>query len=157
MKVLFDTNVILDLMLDRAPFAEEAERVLSLAEGGEVQGFVGATSITTIYYLATKVLGEQAARSATHKLLTIFEVAPIHREVLQNAFLLPFQDFEDAVLSEAASQVGAEAIVTRNTRDFRRSALSVYTPSDLLQKVSEPHPESGEDASTDPGIAVPES
>ena len=69
MRVLFDTNVILDLMLDRAPFAEEAERALSLVRGGQIQGFVGATSITTIYYLATKVLGEQAARSETRKLL----------------------------------------------------------------------------------------
>ena len=133
MKVLFDTNVILDLMLDRAPFAEVAERLVSSAESGDLTGCLGATTITTIHYLAAKVLGSQRSLGEIRKLLTIFEIAPVNRPVLVKALELSFSDFEDAVLHEAARQAGAEAIVTRNRSDFASSEIPVYSPEDLVQ------------------------
>lgn len=144
MKVLFDTNVILDLMLDREPFAEVAERLVSSAESGALTGCLGATTITTIHYLAAKVLGSQRSLDEVRKLLVIFEIAPVNRPVLERALDLGFSDFEDAVLHEAARQSGAEAIVTRNRFDFANSEIPVYSPEELAEALDSQAPDSGE-------------
>lgn len=133
MRVLFDTNVILDLMLNRAPFAEVSERLVASAESGTLTGYLGATTLTTIHYLASKALGSQRSLGEVRKLMAIFEVAPVDRPVLEAAIELAFSDFEDAVLYEAARRVGAEAIVTRNGSDFSTSEIPVYSPEKLAQ------------------------
>lgn len=133
MKVLFDTNIILDLMLDRVPFAEVSEHLVSSAESGTLTGCLGATTVTTIHYLAAKVLGSQRSLDEIRKLLVIFEIASVNRSVLEKALDLGFSDFEDAVLYEAARQAGAEAIVTRNQDDFANSEIPVYSPEELAQ------------------------
>lgn len=144
MKVLFDTNVILDLMLDRAPFAEVSERLVSSAESGVLTGCLGATTVTTIHYLAAKVLGSKRSLDEVRKLLVIFEVAPVNRPVLERALDLGFPDFEDAVLHEAARQAGAEVIVTRNRSDFADSEIPVYSPEELAQALDSQVPDVGE-------------
>ena len=120
-------------MLDRTPFAEVSEHLVSRAESRTLTGCLGATTITTIHYLAAKVLGSQRSLDEIRKLLVIFEIAPVHRPVLERALDLGFSDFEDAVLYEAARQAGAEAIVTRNQDDFASSEIPVYSPEELAQ------------------------
>ncbi len=132
MKVLFDTNVILDVLLDREPFSTEASILLSKVEKSEIIGFSCATTITTIHYLTTKVLGSEAASKHIQSLLALFVIAPVNRVVLESAFAARFKDFEDAVLHEAAVHAGAQNIVTRNLSDFKKATLSVYDPSELL-------------------------
>ncbi len=132
MKVLFDTNVVLDALLERKPFVDAALQLLAKVERGELTGYLGATTVTTIYYLAAKARSPQAADAHLRNLLLLFEVAPINRLVIQQALDAQFSDFEDAVLSFAAVQVGADAIVTRNGRDFKKSTLPVYAPEELL-------------------------
>jgi predicted nucleic acid-binding protein len=144
LKVLFDTNVILDLMLDRAPFAEVSERLVSSAESGSLTGCLSATTVTTIHYLAAKVLGSQRSLDEVRKLLVIFEVAPVNRPVLERALDLGFSDFEDAVLHEAARQAGVEAIVTRNRSDFANSEIPVYSPEELAEALDSQAPDNGE-------------
>ncbi len=144
MKVLFDTNVILDLMLDRAPFAEVSERLVSSAESGLLTGCISATTVTTIHYLAAKVLGSQRSLDEVRKLLVIFEIAPVNRPVLERALDLGFSDYEDAVLHEAARQSGAEAIVTRNRSDFANSEIPVYSPEELAEALDSQAPDYGE-------------
>lgn len=132
MKVLFDTNVILDVLLEREPFCEEATRLMAAVELGNVQGYVCATTLTTIHYLATKTIGEKAARTAIGQLLKLFEVAPVTRIVISEALDSNFADFEDAVLTQAALHVGALGIVTRNSKDFENATLAIYSPAALL-------------------------
>jgi predicted nucleic acid-binding protein len=124
---------VLDVLLDREPFAEPAADLLSRAEAGEIAGCLCATTITTIHYLASKVVGDKESLLAVRKLLSIFEVAPVNRPVLEAALDSRLADFEDAVLYEAARQVSAQAIVTRDPADFKKSALPVYSPRELLQ------------------------
>jgi hypothetical protein len=88
--------------------------------------------VTTIHYLAAKVVGARRARAEVARLLSLFEIAPVNRGVLEGALQAGFSDFEDAVTHEAARQVDAQAIVTRNLRDFKRSAIPVYSPGDML-------------------------
>ena len=133
MKVLFDTNVILDVLLDREPFSEEASILLSKVEQSEIIGFACATTITTIHYLATKALGSEAAARHIQSLLSLFVIAPVNRVVLENAFASKFKDFEDAVLHEAALNAGAEYIVTRNISDFKKTKLPAYEPAEFLK------------------------
>lgn len=115
MRVLFDTNVVLDLLLDREPFGADATELAA-----------------TIHYLVTKARGGERARSHVRSLLQIFEVAPVTRPVLEAALELPCPDFEDAVLHEAAREVGAAAIVTRDPADFPPAGLAVFSPRELL-------------------------
>jgi predicted nucleic acid-binding protein len=128
--------VVLDLLLDREPFAEPAAVLLSRVEAGEIQGCLCATTVTTIHYLASKVVGAKQALLAIRKLLSIFEIAPVDRSALEAALESGLPDFEDAVLHEAARQVSAEAIVTRDPDDFKRAVLPVYSPRELHQALA---------------------
>ena len=135
MKVLFDTNVVLDHLLGREPFVSNAEQLLNLVDTGRIDGIICSTTATTIHYLASKAVGAPAAMEYLRQLLSIFDVATVDRDVLKGALDLGFSDFEDAVLHEAACKAGAVAIVTRNGRDFTRSALPVFDPAELLAAV----------------------
>jgi predicted nucleic acid-binding protein len=131
LRVLIDTNVILDVMLDREPFVTASAEVLSRVEAGELTGCICATTVTTLHYLATQAVGPEQALAEVRKALSLFEIAPVGRAVLESALDLGFKDFEDAVLHEAARQVGAQGIVTRNARDFKAATLAIYTPEEL--------------------------
>jgi predicted nucleic acid-binding protein len=133
MIILFDTNVILDVMFDRAPFSDPASQLLSLVERGEISGIICATTVTTMYYLVTKVLGKNESQAKIKDLITLFEIASVNRAVIEDALKSNFSDFEDSVLNQAANHAGAEAIVTRDTKGFRRSKLPVYSPHELLK------------------------
>ena len=132
MKTLFDTNVILDVLLDREPFSNDAALLLSKVEQSEIIGFICATTVTTIYYIVNKALGSQAASHHIQSLLSLFVIAPVNRMVLENAVASKFEDFEDAVLHEAACPAGAKYIVTRNIADFKNSKIPVFEPMEFI-------------------------
>jgi len=133
LKILLDTNIVLDLLMDRMPFADAAAELFSKVEDGSATGYLCGTTITTVYYLAAKVVGTPKAQEEIKKLLTLFEVAPVNRHVLQSALDAGFADFEDAVIHEAACHVGAEAIVTRNQKDFKKSKMPVYSAEEITK------------------------
>jgi predicted nucleic acid-binding protein len=135
MKVLFDTNVILDVLLAREPHAEVAARLLNLVDRGRIEGVVGATTLTTIHYLATKAVGRRQAKKHVGALMAMFEVAPVDHGVLARALDLGLPDYEDAVLHEAGRAAGVAGIVTRNGKDFRGAPLPIFTPRELLAGV----------------------
>ena len=136
MKILVDTNIVLDLLLDRTPHAMAAAQIFSLVERNVLSGCLCATTLTTVHYLATKVVGQKRSREEIRKLLRLFEVAPVNRAVLEAALEAEgFSDFEDAVLHEAARQADADALVTRNEKDFKKAVLAVYGPSELINIV----------------------
>ena len=135
MNVLFDTNVILDVLLEREPHVEAASRLFALVDNGRIRGCICATTATTIYYIAAKSFGGRRARDQIHGLLGLFEVAPVDRPVLDGALDLDFSDYEDAVVHEAARAVGATAIVTRDRDDFAHSAIPVLAPAELLATI----------------------
>ena len=133
MRLLFDTNVVLDVLLDREPFSTRMAFLFSKVEKGELSGYLCATTITTIHYLASKAVGANEAKAEIGKLLNLFEIAPVNRPVLEAALQSKFPDFEDAVVHEAAQHVGAHGIVTRDVRGFKQATISVYSPEELIQ------------------------
>ena len=132
MRVLVDTNVVLDLLLARSPFADTAAGVFALVENSRVEGFLCATTITTVDYILGQTLPPQKARDALQRLLDLFGVAPVNRPVLEQALRSGIADFEDAVLERSARLVGADAIVTRNGKDFRKAEVTILDPAELL-------------------------
>ena len=129
---MLDTNVVLDVLLDRTAFVDQSSQILDLVERGAVTGLLCATTITTLAYLAGKSVGKQQATKQIRRLLSLFEVAPVTRAVLDAALASKAPDFEDAVLAEAALQAGAHAIITRNLRDFAHSPVRAHTPAQWL-------------------------
>jgi predicted nucleic acid-binding protein len=130
--VLLDTNVVLDLLLERPGFVNEAQQIFDRVEAGTCHAMLCATTVTTIDYLARKQLGHLGARSALTALLDLYDIAAVTRATLTMALTSEMSDFEDAVLAHAAHQAGAQAIITRNLRDFAKSPVRTYTPTQFL-------------------------
>lgn len=134
MIVLFDTDVVLDVLLDRSPHARAGTALFAAVETGRLSGVIGATTVTTVHCLAARSVGDRRARVEIGRLLELFNVAPVTRIVLEGALSLRgFKDFEDAVLHEAGRNAGVQAIVTRNQKDFASSSLQVHSPGQLLE------------------------
>jgi len=132
LRVLIDTNIVMDVLLARRPFVESASRIFSLVEQSKIEASLCATTVTTVDYLLTQSLSRDEARQALRGLLDLFKIAPVNRSVIEKALRSKIEDFEDAVLEQAACLVGAEAIITRNTKDFGRSSIKALDPAELL-------------------------
>ena len=136
MKVLFDTNIILDVLLVRDPFFALSANLLDAVESKDIDGFLCATTITTIDYLVTKFQNKSVAKLAISKLLSLYSIAEVNQTVLNFANTSNFSDFEDAVLYFSALNVGVDSIVTRNNNDFTSANLPVYTPNQLWDLIN---------------------
>lgn len=136
MKILFDTNIILDGILFRKPFANAAIELFSILEKKALQGYLAATTVTTIYYIARKAYEEKRIRKLIERLFLIFDVAENTKPDFEIALNSKIKDFEDAVLYQTAKRVGCDGIVTRNLKDFRTAKLPVYSPDHLLKKLN---------------------
>lgn len=132
MKILIDTNVVLDALLDREPFAQYATQIFALTEQSQLESYLCATTVTTVDYLLLQALKKSEARSALKRLIELFEIAPVNRPVLEAALRSKITDFEDAVLEQAAHLVGAQSIISRNVKDFKKSIVKVLDPVELL-------------------------
>ena len=135
MKALIDTNVILDVLCDREPFAEDAQTVFKMCEVKRVEGFISAHSVPNIIYIMRKELDTEKISDILEKLTLIFKIADLKGSDLKNAVRLRFADYEDAVQSVCAQRIGADVIVTRNIKDFSGSKVMAITPSELISRL----------------------
>ena len=136
-KIAFDTNVLLDSILNR-PERDDALRLMLAVSEEKAVGIISANSITDIYYLARKGVGDQAAREAIFDLLSMFDVAPVDGDVCSMALNEPMSDYEDAVLAVCAAREGADYIATRD-KGFLEAAspVQVRTPVSLVRIIEE--------------------
>jgi len=132
MKVLLDTDIILDLLLARPGFAGDAVALFQAHDRGEIEGFISAITPANVFYIAGKVLGRQNTLQAIYELLASVNVCAVNQRVLQIALNSSISDFEDAVQTASAVNAKLNAIVTRNLNDYKNSPLPVYSPSDFL-------------------------
>ena len=130
--VLLDTNIVIDVLHQREPFAKEAAQILKLVEQGDIKASVCATTVTTIDYLATKFTDSAQSRKLVNFLLALCDVADVNKRVLLAALESSMTDYEDAVIAESAKSSGIRTIITRNGKDFKGSGLNVYSPSQWL-------------------------
>lgn len=131
MRLLIDTNVILDFLQAREPFVEPAAHLFERIDAGEIEGFITATSITNIYYIVRKMAGQEVARAAIAQLLCDLNICTVDLDVLERAIALDFQDFEDAVQYACAVVYDLDAIVTRDAAGFVNAEIPVIAPENL--------------------------
>jgi predicted nucleic acid-binding protein len=132
LKLLLDINIVLDVVLEREPWAAEAAVLLSHLERGEAEGFVASHTITTLYYIVRKEKDRRAAATAVTDLLRIVRVVPLADADYQQAIALGLDDFEDAVQAAAALNIGAEFLISRNADDFADIAVPIRTAGEIL-------------------------
>ncbi len=132
MKILLDTNIVLDLLLEREQFFDAAKNIFLLVEEKKIRGFLSASSITTIHYLVNKSLSKDEANKVIEMLLILFEIAPLNKNIFVNALENIGVDFEDSVIHSCAFSSKVDYIVTRDKKGFKTSKVSILTPMEFL-------------------------
>ena len=131
MKILLDTNIIVDNLARRDEYGESLQ-ILNLCENGFVGGVVTTATVMDVMYIMRKHLRLHEVRDSIQMLLQIVDVVPVLKSDISAALLGGFSDFEDAVQASCAMRVKADYIVTRNAKDFEKSPVPAVPPDDLL-------------------------
>jgi len=138
MRVLLDTDVVLDLIMARQPFVSAAVELFDLGELGAFEPHISALTPLNVFYIARKAKSSTDLRSAVKQLVQRVKVCPLDRATIIAAFILPFNDYEDAVQHCCATANSLDAIVTRNTKDYKNATLPVFTPTEFLNHLKSP-------------------
>ena len=136
MRVLLDTDVVLDVMLARLPFAQTAAQLLDLAEKGLFEAYISSITPINIFYVARKAKNIGDLKQALSRLLQTVRICAIDHSILTSGLALPFADYEDAVQHAAATASNLDAIVTRNLKDYKNATLPVFSPTDFLNQLT---------------------
>jgi predicted nucleic acid-binding protein len=132
MIVFCDTNILMDVLLDREPFVAEARKLWFLAERGRIQGTVSALSFPNVYYVARKTRGHEAALAMLKAMRDTFQIVECDAQIIHQAMDSKFADYEDAIQHFSALRVNAACMVSRNPRHFPKSSLPVLTPHEFF-------------------------
>ncbi len=137
MRVLLDTNVILDQISLRQPFFNDSHRIIELCTNKKIEGFVAAHSVTNIFYILRHEMSLEERRSVLIGFCKLLTVVGIDKEKLiaslENEY---FSDVEDCLQTECAKSCGADYIVTRNVKDFQSSAVPAILPDEFLKLIN---------------------
>jgi len=136
-KLLIDTNVVLDIALNRKSFYPDAMSVFVLAEQNIITGYVSASAITDVFYIASKDLGKVGAREALKHLLHVFYPATVTGNDIYKALELGWDDFEDSVQFVVGEGFSIDYIVTRNPADFASGSIPTITPKQLMRIITD--------------------
>ncbi len=137
MRVLIDTNIILDFFLEREPFRTDAEALFQAIQSKQVRGYVTATTVTDIFYIARRQTRSiERARQAVSETLAVMQICLVNRPILEQAFASPLTDFEDAVQLACAIANNLDAIITRDTQGFAGAILPILSVGELLERLS---------------------
>jgi len=131
--MLIDTDVLIDVALDRSPHADASVELLRLLESRPRSAFVAWHSLSNLYYLVRPKRGGAEVRGFIDDLTRFVLVAPTDTDALRYALNMRIPDFEDAMQIAAAESCGAEVIVTRNEKHFQRSPIPARTPAEMLR------------------------
>jgi len=132
MRILLDTNIILDSALGRVPHLADSADVIRKIDNESIYGFVTATTITDIYYVAKREKGHQTTVDFISNLIEIVDVIGIDREIVIASLVSDFAGFEDAIQSVSSRLNGIDYIITRNQKDFIKSQILAVSPKKLL-------------------------
>ncbi|MGL6199092.1 MAG: PIN domain-containing protein [Lachnospiraceae bacterium] len=136
MKIMCDTNIFLDVMLEREPFVDNCDKILRLCEENKLEGYVTASCITDIFYLVRKYRhSNDLAYQAIGKILEIVKVCSVTNDDVLTAYQTKAKDFEDCLLATCAKSIHCSCIVTRNKKDLEGLAVLPLEPSELLQRM----------------------
>lgn len=135
MVLLIDADIILDVLLNRQEFVTDSSMIWKLCETGKAKGYVSALTFANLVYIMRKQLDPATIEDIFRKLNLIFDFTDFSVSDLTRVAGLNWKDFEDAVQSVTAERVHADYIITRNIRDFSKSKIIAFTPSELLARI----------------------
>ena len=136
--MLLDTDVLIDIALDRRPHSDPAVVLLDQIESTGETVFIAWHSVSNFHYLVSPSHGRRSARDFIAELTRFVQVAPADTEAIRYAASLPMKDFQDAMQVAAARACGASRIVTRNIKDYRRSPIPAISPQEALSTMIRP-------------------
>ncbi|GHT67967.1 twitching motility protein PilT [Bacteroidia bacterium] len=133
MKVLIDTNIIMDIALERSPFYNHAIILFQKIHDKQLQGSISASTVTDIFYLVQREKGRQTATCFLKKLIKVIDIIGVDKDTIVNALQLEWNDFEDAVQAQVALENEIDIIITRNAKDFQEiKNIKVFSPVDFI-------------------------
>ncbi|WP_029410341.1 PIN domain-containing protein [Treponema pedis] len=135
MQVLIDINVILDVLLNRNPFVQDAVKILKIPEDN-MQKFVSASAVTDIYYIAYQEIRDKTkVKDLIKTLLQVVHVADVTEANILAALNSDWTDFEDSVQNSVAESHNYDVIITRNKGDYNKSNLQLFSPKEFLEEI----------------------
>ncbi len=138
MRILADTNVIIDALTSREPWKESAEKIFLMAAEDRIEMYITASSATDIYYLVRKYLhNAETAKQVMEKLYSLVRILEVTANDCIDALVSPISDYEDAVVEKVASGKGIDYIVTRNIKDYQAGRTKVILPDDFVELMEE--------------------
>ena len=132
LRALVDTNVVLDLLLGREPWATQAKPLWDARDNGRLELYLLASVLTDIFYICRKQVGIDRAKAAVEECMQRFVIITLDRAIIETALALPGTDFEDNVQIAGAQAFALDLIVTRNVADYRLASLPVVEPPNVL-------------------------
>lgn len=134
-KLFLDSDVLLDLLLDRQPFSNDIADIIEYAFKNKISLYTSAVSITNINYIVGKIENKMAADTKTQKILQLIKIENVGQKVIDKASKSTIKDFEDAVQNFCAIEANHTILVTRNTKDFKNSTLAILNPKEYIAKM----------------------
>ncbi len=138
MKALIDGNILLDVLQNRSPHVEASAQIWKLCETDQIEGFVSALTFADLVYIMRKELTPDSIHEVLKKLAIIFRFTDLSVSDMTEAAAMQWKDYEDAIQSATAKRIHADWIITRNTRDFLKSAVPALTPAEFLENIKTP-------------------
>lgn len=136
MRIMIDTNVLIDYLLSRHPYEASATKIMMLCKNSKIEGCIAAHSFLNIFYVLRKELTNEQRRKVLKGFCAFLEVIGVDKlKIISSLNNCDFSDFEDCVQSECAKEFAADYIITRNIKDFKTSEIPAITPDDFLERV----------------------
>lgn len=137
MKVLIDTNVLIDFIAKREPYFANADKIVNACLDNKISGCIAAHSVCDMFYILRRTIAEDKRRRMLKQLCTIFEVIGIgETELVMALDNAEFTDFEDCLQTECANKFGAEYVITRNIKDYEKSSVKAITPEEMIEYIN---------------------
>ncbi|MBI4837918.1 MAG: PIN domain-containing protein [Nitrospirae bacterium] len=133
MKILIDTNIILDVLTKLEPFYMDSARIWTLGREAVIQSCISAISVNNFYYILSKLKGVKAAEPLIDQILEDFRIIALTKDILKQARSIAGKDFEDLIQYFSAIHEGCECIITRNKKDFPSVGIKIMTPAEFLK------------------------
>ncbi len=133
--ILLDTNIVLDIALERQGFYDRAKELVEILYLNEIESFITASSVTDIYYILKKKKGHIPTISFLKNFFVFIDIAGVNKEVIFEAMKSEIKDFEDAVQIETAKQNDIETVITRNQKDFENPGMKIYSPDEFINEL----------------------
>jgi len=135
--LFIDTDVIIDFLIDRKPYSREAAVIFTLIEQKKIKGYVSSLTFSNLYYVLRKIESHNKVKSKLESLSQIIGILKVEEQTIKDALASEFPDFEESIQYFCAlGSKKIDVIITRNTKDYKKSDIPVMTPGDYLTTAS---------------------